>query len=106
MPAPWRLLAAIGAGVAHFALTLQLGPGIHCAEARGCADTQWVRAPDGDVFFFPLSLVREALPAFSDGWSFSSYAACNSAAFGLVVLVALWIYATVRARLPSVGAPR
>ena len=99
MSALWRLLSAIGAGVAHFVLTLRLGPSIHCAEARGCADTDWVQPPDGDIFALPLSLVRATLSPFFEGQSFSYYSAFNSAAFGLVVLAALWIYSIIRARL-------
>ena len=99
MSALWRLLSAIGAGVAHFALTLRLGPSIHCAETRGCADTDWVQPPDGDIFALPLSLARETLSPFFEGQSFSYYSAFNSAAFGLLVFAALWIYSLIRARL-------
>ena len=99
MSALWRLLSAIGAGVAHFAFTLRLGSSIHCAETRGCADTDWIQPPDGDIFALPLSLVRETLLPFFEGHSFSYYSAFNSAAFGLVILAALGIYSIIRARL-------
>ena len=99
MSALWRLLSAIGAAVAHYAITLRLGSSIHCAEVRGCADTDWVQPPDGDIFAMPLSLARESLASVFEGRSFSYYSAFNSAAFGLVVLAALWLYSIIRARL-------
>jgi hypothetical protein len=55
MDALLRLLAALSVGIAHFVLSLLLGPSINCAEARGCADTEWVQRPPTDVFALPLS---------------------------------------------------
>jgi hypothetical protein len=93
MPVISRLLLAAAVGVAHFVMTLVLGPSIHCAEARGCHANDWIQAPPTDVFAMPLSLVRETetYASFFAGHSFGYYSTTNSIAFGLLVLAVLSI---------------
>ena len=85
-------------GIAHFVLNLFLGPSVHCAEARGCPDTEWIQAPPGDVFTLPLSLARDSLAPFFDGRSFAFYSAMNALSLAVIVWVVLSCLAWVRAR--------
>ncbi|OGT56109.1 MAG: hypothetical protein A3E01_17750 [Gammaproteobacteria bacterium RIFCSPHIGHO2_12_FULL_63_22] len=93
MPVISRLLLAAAVGVAHFVMTLVLGPSIHCAEARGCRANDWIQAPPTDVFALPLSLAREtqAYASFFAERSFGYYSTTNSIAFALVVFAVLSI---------------
>jgi hypothetical protein len=93
-----RLLAAAAVGVAHFVLNLVLGPSVHCAEARGCPDTEWIQAPPGDVFALPLSLARDSLASFFEGRSFAFYSGMNALSLALVVWAVLGALAWIRAR--------
>ncbi len=95
MTAPWRLLASAALGVAHYVCTLQLGPGIHCDQVRGCPATQWIQAPALDAFALPLSLARPWLAPSQDGWTFASYSAANSLAFAVLAWMALWFCAWI-----------
>jgi hypothetical protein len=90
------LLAAVAVGVAHFALTLFLGPSIHCAEARGCPDNEWIQPPPGDAFSLPLSLARDSLASVFEGRSFAYYAALNSLSLALILWAVLGLFAWVR----------
>lgn len=92
------LLAALAVGVAHLGLTLFLGPSIHCAEARGCADTEWIQPPAGDVFALPLSLARESLASFFEGRSFAYYSIVNSLALAMLVWAVLAMLAWFRGK--------
>lgn len=93
MPVISRLLLAAAVGVAHFVMTLLLGPSIHCAEARGCHANDWIHAPPTDVFAIPLSLARdtETYASFFAGRSFGYYSTTNSIAFALLVFAVLYI---------------
>jgi hypothetical protein len=93
-----RFLAACAIGIAHFSMSLLLGPSIHCDNVRGCAATEWIPAPQIDVFALPLSLARESLATFFDGRSFAFHSTANSIAFGLLAWAALWIVSRARAR--------
>ena len=94
-----RLLASLAVGVAHFALTLYLGPSINCAEARGCPETQWIQPPQYDVFALPLSAARDSLTPFFDGRSFLFYSAANALTLTLIVLSVLCLFAWLRTKL-------
>ena len=94
-----RLLASLAVGVAHFALTLYLGPSINCAEVRGCPETQWIQPPQYDVFALPLSAARDSLTPFFDGRSFLFYSAANAFTLTLIVLSVLCLFAWLRAKL-------
>lgn len=101
MTAPWRLLASTAVGVAHFVLTLLLGPSIHCDQVRGCAAMEWIQPPAMDVFALPLSLARNWLAPVFDGWTFATYSMVNSLAFAILAWIALWLQGWLRGRIQS-----
>ncbi|OGT60770.1 MAG: hypothetical protein A3E01_07660 [Gammaproteobacteria bacterium RIFCSPHIGHO2_12_FULL_63_22] len=92
-------------GMAHYALTLFLGPRLVCAFGGECIDPMSGQLVANNIFNFPLSAAQTALVPVFSGESFPLNAAINSLAFAALVWAVLFVVARLRAKAkPSVDS--
>lgn len=98
MNLPSRNLMSLSVGVAHYALTLFLGPRLVCAFGGDCIDPMSGQLVANNIFNFPLSAAQTALVPIFAGESFPFSAAINSLAFAALVWAVLFVVARFRSK--------